>query len=299
MENTTALAKIEELANSVEGTIGAVAWGLHDGGLPAIEFNADELFPTASTIKVPILFELYKQVEEGKVDLSQRIALTPEHLIPGSGVLQDLNFGINPTVRDLAVLMIVVSDNTATDILFDLLGRENVQATMLSLGLDQIHIPFKLRHMLYFLAGVDPADPTNNYAKVNQIFKGDFNPDPRALTDVVGENVLATPRNMARLCQMIALNQNLSAKSCEEMIDIMSRQKFRTRIPLHLPPTIKIANKTGSLKGVRADVGVVYLPGRPYTVALMSKNLSDPVKGEATLALISKVIYDYFTAPTE
>jgi beta-lactamase class A len=284
------------LANSVEGKIGAVAWGINDGGLPAIEFNADELFPTASTIKVPVLYELYKQVEEGKIDLAQRIELKPEHLIPGSGVLQDLNFGIAPTVRDLAVLMIVVSDNTATDMLFDLVGRENVQATMHSLGLTNIHIPFNLRYMLYALAGVDPADPANTYDKVYQILKGDFTPKESALSDVAGANVLATPREMARLCQTIALNQNLSAKSCEDIIDIMARQKFRTRIPLHLPPTIKIAHKTGSLKGVRADVGIVYIPGRPYTIGLMSKNLTDAVAGEAVLALISKVIYDYFSA---
>jgi beta-lactamase class A len=296
MELNTALAKIEELANSVEGKIGAVAWSLEDTGLPLIEYNADELFPTASTIKVPLLFELFKQVEAGLIDLTQRVELTNELLVPGSGVLQDLNLGIKPTIRDLATLMIIVSDNTATDILFDLVGRENVQATMQSLGLDQISIPFNVRYILYYLAGVDPTDPAVTYETVSGIFKkGDFTSNPRAFSDAAGTNVLATPRAMAKLCQIIALNQSLSEKSGAEMIDIMSRQKFRTRIPLHLPPIVKVAHKTGSINGVRADVGVVYAPNRPYTVALMSKNLTDAVDGEAKLALISKVIYDYFT----
>lgn len=296
MELQNALDQISLLASSVEGVYGVAAWGLHDTTRPAIEFNSDKLFPTASTVKVPILYELYRQVESGKIDLSQRIEWRAEFLVPGSGVLQDLNMGLNLTVRDLATLMIVVSDNAATDMILDLVGIENVQATMHELGLTDTHVPFKIRQMLYLLAGVNPADPAVTYAEVVQILKGDFTPDPRCLSDIAGENVLTTPRNMATLCQIIGTHQNLSEASCLDMLDIMSRQKFKTRIPLHLPPTVKVAHKTGSLKGVRGDVGIVYAPDYPYVVALLSKNLSDPVDGEAKMALISKVIYDYFTS---
>jgi beta-lactamase class A len=295
---TDILGKIQEQAAMLEGEslTGVAAWSLNSETEKApVLFNADVLFPTASTIKVPILHELYRQAEAGLVDLNRRIEVTPEHLVPGSGVLQDLAMGLNPTVRDLAVLMIVVSDNTATDILLDIVGREQVEKSMRDLGLTQTWVAMTIRELLYSLAGLDVNDPTHTYHMARQLLDDPnlkVDPASRALSET--DNDLSTPRELAQLLTLIANHQTLSESACEEMLDILSRQKFNQIIPLHLSPWTKVAHKTGSLGGVRNDVGVVYGP-QPYVIALMSKKLANEVDGSQKLARISGLIYEYFS----
>ncbi|HBY46536.1 MAG TPA: hypothetical protein DEG70_09865, partial [Chloroflexi bacterium] len=127
LEHVTAL--LGDRVADVEGQFGVAAWPV---GKPdeAIGINMDESFPTASTFKVPLLYALYQMHDRGEVDLAQRIRVEKEHLVPGSGVLQDLDIGIEPTIRDIAVLMIVLSDNQATDMLYAIVGADRIHAAM-------------------------------------------------------------------------------------------------------------------------------------------------------------------------
>jgi beta-lactamase class A len=278
----------------VDGVVGVAARDLASGA--AVLVGADTVFPTASVMKVPILWELYRQAEAGKVELDERIAFEERHLVPGSGVLQDLAFGLAPTIKDLATLMITVSDNAATDMLLDRLGLDALARTLRELGLARTTLPLTVRGLLYSMVGMDPTDPAHTYALFKERAKaGRIDWNSRALADA--DNNLSTPRELALLLERIERRDGLAPASCEAMLDIMKRQKYNTIIPLHLPDWTEVAHKTGSLRGVRNDAGIVYAPGGPYVIALFAKRLADPVAGAAALAEISKVVWEAFAGP--
>ena len=286
--------RVEALVGGIDGVVGVAARDLAGGAEVAV--NADEPFPTASVMKVPILFELYRQAEAGRVDLDRRVPYGPEQRVPGSGVLQDLAYGLAPTVKDLATLMITVSDNTATDMVFDLIGAEPLDETIRGLGLTRTAIPLGTRGLLYSMVGLDTANPAHTYdlflerSKAGQIDWGS-----RALADT--DNNVSTPRDLNRLLEIIERRERLSDASCAAMLDILKRQKYNTIIPLHLPAEVAVAHKTGSLRGVRNDAGIVYAPDGPYLISLFAKRLADQVAGAAALAVVSRVVWEGFVGP--
>lgn len=132
-------ARLRELAAGTSGALGVSALDLTSGERFAI--NENLVFPQASAIKVPVLMEVYKQAHEGKFSLTDLRRLDKEHKAGGSGVLQELGDGTSQlSIRDLGVLMILVSDNTATNMLIDLVGKENINRTMASLGLQHTRV---------------------------------------------------------------------------------------------------------------------------------------------------------------
>src|SRR3712207_5016623 len=160
-ERERVIGEIEREFAEFAGTGGIAAKHLGTG--EEIRINADDLTATASTIKVPILIELFRQVEAGEVRLEDRLAVNEAIRAPGSGVLRELSLGVELTVRDHATLMIVVSDNTSTNLLIDLVGRERVNQTMAEFGFRQT----RLRQRLDFpaigpdarnLAGTTPGE---------------------------------------------------------------------------------------------------------------------------------------------
>lgn len=287
-------ARIEELAGRVDGVVGVVAKDLTSGA--EVLVNADAVFPTASVMKVPILYELYRQSEAGEIDLDERIAFEERHLVPGSGVLQDLAFGLTPTVKDLATLMITVSDNAATDIVLDLIGLDALAATLQQLGLTRTTLPMTVRGLLYSMVGMDTADPEHTYTMFKERAQaGRIDWASRALADE--DNNLTTPREMNLLLEDIATKATLRPASYDAMVDILKRQKYNTIIPLHLPTETAVAHKTGSLRGVRNDAGIVYAPRGQYVISLFSKRLDDQVAGAAALAAISRAVWEAFVGP--
>jgi len=292
MNKQTALDKINEIIATIDGVVGVAASCLEKD--LAIMINETALYPTASTIKVPIIYELYRQAELGLVDLSQRIELKPEQRVTGSGVLQDLDFGLNLTVRDLAVLMIVVSDNSATDMLIELVGLENTQNTMNELGLAQTSVATTIRQLMYYLTGYDISDPNIGYEQLYQRLMTTRS-DPNGPATAESNNNVSSPADMVKLLADIFRAENLSRKSCDDIINIMLRQKYNEIIPLYLPMGVRVAHKTGSIGTVRADVGIVYASQQPYTIALMTKKLTDETDASRKLARISEVIYNFFT----
>lgn len=287
-------AQVEEIARGVEGIIGVYAKDLASGA--EIALHADTAFPTASVMKIPILYELYRQVEAGGVDLATRITLGKDDMVPGSGILQDLDLGLAPTLKDLATLMITVSDNAATDLVLAQVGLDAVNATMRRLGMARSMLPMTVRALLYNTVGLDVANPAHTYELYQQRSReGYIDWNCRAYGDE--DNNVSTPREMAGLLEDIERRATLGAASCDAMIDIMKRQKYGDRIPQHLPEGATVAHKTGSLRGIRNDAGIVYSPEGAYLIALFAKRLADPVAGVAALARISRAIWEGFVGP--
>lgn len=287
-------AALQARVAELEGTIGAAAWPV---GRPEemVGVNADALYPTASTFKIPLLYTLYQMVDRGEIDLATRVTIEERHRVPGSGVLQDLDIGLQPTVHDLAMLMTIVSDNQATDMLYAMVGgAERIHGSLDALDLSGIRVPLDCRALLYDFVGMDTANPEHTYDLFLERARAEqYNRDGVAWSDKAGSgNNLTSPRDMARMCELIEQGVGLSAAAREGVIDTMKRQKYNERIPAGLPENVVVAHKTGSIKGVRNDAGIVYAPAGPYVIGLYSKGLTDEKAGVECLADLSRIIWD-------
>jgi beta-lactamase class A len=283
-------------ASTYGGTIGIAASHFQTG--ERIELNPDMIFPTASTFKSVLLYELYRQVDQGKIDPTDRITIEDRHRVPGSGVIQDLDVGASLTIRDVAMLMIVISDNAGTDIIFDLLGKDAIAKAIADLGMTSTAIPMGTWGLLCGLQNLDPNDPDLTYDKLKDLLKGTDAPwDSNAFRETP-ENDITTPRDMIRLHEAIENGEGLSTAGREAVLDILKRQKLSERIPAHLPTGVVCAHKTGSLRGVRNDAGIIYAAdGSSYALAIFVKGAPDGVAGTRLVADVSKVIYEHYVGP--
>lgn len=262
-----------------------------------VDYNADDLYPTASTLKTPLLYELYRQAEAGHVNLAERITTSYENRVPGSGVLQDLDEGLQPTIRDLAELMIIVSDNWATDLIYGIIGKSNMAATLENLGLTNTFIPLTIWEMFCALADKAPNDPEVDYDSLKEHLKNYKASDDNLAYAADSRNDVSSPRDMGRLMRIIHEGQGLSADGREGVIKILKDQNFNTVIPGRLPVDRKIetAHKTGSLRGVKADVGIVYSPEVNYIITFMSKGQDDSAETTDRMAHASRWVWNKLT----
>ena len=283
---------IDTIISTISGHVGVAARHLTTG--KQFLRNADEPFFTASTLKVPLLVELYRQVDAGILDIGKRITLEDKRRVPGSGVLRELDNGISPTLHDLAMLMIIVSDNLATDILYHTIGRGSIEKAMQAWGLSTIKTPMSTRELLFDLVGMDVDDTLESFWEVserieNKGYKG-LRPDCDALNEEKSD--VASPADMARLLEMVERGEILSPSSRDAVLHILKRQKLKTVIPAQLPQGTITAHKTGGVHSVRCDVGLVYAPNGPYAVALMAKRITDRTELDTKMARLSRAIYD-------
>ena len=293
MAESGVMSAIQDFTAQTEGVVGVAAKHLETG--KCISHNADTVFFTASTLKVPLLVELYRQVDSGIINVNQHIELTEALRVPGSGVLKELSSGLQPTIHDLAMLMIIISDNSATDILYNEVGGDNINNTMQRLGLTHTHIPMPCRELLYSITGLDVDNPAHTYQLAsdrlsNRAFVLEDDGFSEEKSDV------SSPNDMCRLLELIYDGDILSPQSQEAVLDILKRQQLSTVIPYALPPGTVVAHKTGSYHSVRCDVGLVFSPTGPYTVAIMAKQITarDRLSIDASLAAISRAVYDEF-----
>lgn len=286
--------EIDALIAASDGTIGVAIHDLTSGA--EVLVNPDEPFPTASVMKTPILAALYARAERGEIDLNERIEFTARMMVPGSGVLQDLAFGLQPTVKDLATLMITVSDNAATDMVLDLLGLDTLEAALGEFGLTRTKIPMTVRELLYTMVGLDISDPAHTYELFQARSRaGTIDWQGKALSDQ--QSNISTPREMNQLLAKIERREIVSPAACEAMLDILKRQKYNDIIPRYLPAGTPVAHKTGSLRGVRNDAGIIYAPSGPIVISLFAKRLGDQVAGSDTLARIARATWETFAGP--
>jgi len=219
----------------------------------------NETFPTASTIKLTILYELFKQVDAGTIKLDVPEALPAAARAGGSGLVGQLT-SPHLSLRDHAILMILISDNTSTNVLIDRLGLKAIQARVEGLGLTRT----KLRRRMM---DTDAAR------------RGD-------------ENV-SSPAEVARLLELFERGEGLTPASRDAALDILTRPKS-TAFTRPLPSGLRIASKPGDLDGVVVDAGYVMLKGRPYIAAFMTTYLSKDSDGEAAIGEASRAVFDYF-----
>lgn len=290
MSIATVATEIERLADETGGIVGVAATQLATGR--HIGYREDEVFPTASVIKLPLLVALHEAATAGRIDLAERVTYRDETKVAGSGVLQYLDDGLNPTLRDLAVLMMSVSDNTATDLLFDRVGKQRIEETMDHLGLPSIRIPFDIREMLMELVDMDHSRP-GGYDELRRRLRLSLGSGGRSMTPDQADRT--SPADMCRLLELIEARAILNADACTAIIELMKRIQSATRIPGLLPKGTVVAHKTGSYRRLRNDVGIVYAPNGPYAVALFARELArDNIEDDAALARISLAIYREF-----
>ena len=251
------VASLEKTATELEGVMGYAIVDLTSGD--RIERLPSAVFATASTIKLAILYELFKQADEGKLSLDTMRPLDRQQAVGGSGVLAELTAPAMP-LRDYATLMVVLSDNTATNVLVDVVGMTNVTARMASLGLKDT----KLRRKM-----IDQAASR----------RGD-------------ENV-STPSEIARLLEMLYRGEGLKKDSQEALLAILKKSKA-TPMRRGIPPGVAVANKPGTLEGVQVDAGIVYLQERPYVLSVMTAYLTQNAAGDAAIASASRAAFEYF-----
>ena len=249
--------QLEAEAASVDGVVGYTIVDLTSG--ERFGRFQDEQFPTASTIKLAILYELFKQTDEGKLRLDEARPLERRHVVGGSGILDELTAPSMP-LRDYATLMILLSDNTATNLLIDAVGMQNVNARMSGLGLTRT----RLRRRMIDLEAARRGD----------------------------ENV-STPGEVARLLEVIYRGDGLTEESHEGMLAILQKPKS-TALRAGIPPGVAVANKPGGLEGVAVDAGIVYLKNRPYILAMMTTYLKQESAGDAAIERASRRAFDYF-----
>ncbi|HKB11891.1 MAG TPA: serine hydrolase [Vicinamibacterales bacterium] len=251
--------RLQDTSNRVDGVVGYQILDLTSGDRFA--HLERETFPTASTIKLALVYELFKQVEERTIKLDETIVLDRAKAVGGTGVLVEMG---TPTlsIRDYAVLMVTLSDNTATNVLIDRLGMGNVARRMQALGLTATRLR---RHMM------DTAAAR----------RGD-------------ENV-STPDEIVRL--LLAMHGQGRAESGHAMPDAIAllKKPKESRLRRGLPAGVAAADKPGELDGVRVDAGVVYATNRPYVFCVMTTFLQDEAAGERAIEQMSRAAYEYFS----
>lgn len=239
-----------------------------------VEYGVAHPMETASVIKLPIMITALHQVEQGVLDLDQAVTMEPSDLVSGSGILQNLSLGLQLSLRDVIMLMITISDNTATNMVVRLIGLEPINALMATLGAHDTVIK-------------KPIDFT--------------------LPPPIG---LSTPKDLVTLLKGIYHRTSVSKTASEWMWDVLTRQQYNTvlsrALPYSLleepedgPATIVIGSKSGSVEGVRNDAGIVTTPWGDYALAIMSEGCQDlrfHVDNEAQriLPAVSRAILGHF-----
>lgn len=265
--------RIADRMISVEGTMAAAFHDLTTGA--QILINEREMFHAASTMKTPVMIELFRQAGSGGRQLSDSILVRNsfKSIVDGSSYSMDLKddsddsmygmIGKRMTLRALIYQMITVSSNLAANILMEVAGARNVTRTMHAIGADSIQVLRGVEDLKAFEAGLN--NRTNAY-DLMMIFKA------------------------------LAEGSAASTSACVEMLDILDDQKFRDMMPAELPEGTRVAHKTGSITGVEHDGGIVFLPdGRKYVLVILSKDLKDSEQGKKAIAEISRIIYDNVT----
>jgi beta-lactamase class A len=255
---------IEGAIRQCPATVGLVVKHLESG--EALGWRPDERFPAASIIKIPILVEALCQAETGRLRLDERIPIRPQDKVGGFGILKELGSLEALSLLDLLTLMIVISDNTAANLCIERVGMAAVNALTVSLGLAGTVLQRKMMDMAARDRGLD------NFT---------------------------TPADTARLMELLATERLLTPGGSRQALEILARQQVNDRLPLHLPPGVPVAHKTGELSGIRHDVGIVGAGAGRVVIAVLTQGCESPLgrglsggEASACIARIGRMVYD-------
>lgn len=267
-------SRLASLARAHKGKVAIAVKHLTTG--ESCYLNADEPMPTASLIKLAVMIEVYQQVAEGKVKLSDPVTLRQEDKVPGSGVLTNhFSPGISFPLRDAVHLMIAVSDNTATNMVLDKIGIGSTAERMEAWGFPHTKI-----HAKSFRGSTTSVFPE------------------RTKRFGLGST---TAREMIEILSKLYAGQLVSPEACKEMLNLLRQCDDNAKFPRLLPESVKVAHKSGSLSEARTDAGILYLPSGPVAVCVLTAENEDhrwvlDNDGNLFCAKVAKEIYDYFTS---
>ena len=254
------------------------------------EHNADQRFPTASVCKVPVMIELFRQVEEGCLSLDERRRLQGDISTHGSGVLKLMEDEPELTLRDYCRLMISISDNMATDFLLGVVELDSVNAMLDALGFPNTRTSVTMGRYHYRMFGMDdvPCNRKNDEVQHerSQTHGIDFN--SVSFQDSL-ENNVATPRGMGAILKGLYHGQIVSPSASAAMIKMLKCCNDRRMIPRDLGTEIPIAHKIGSSGRIKGDVGIAFLPTGPLVISAFALASEDGVRGDEAIAQISRL----------
>jgi beta-lactamase class A len=256
---------VQQVNRELDGTMGVAIMDLTDGR--TVLLHPDHVFAQASSIKVAILAELYHQQQQseqgiaGKAKLGDLYTVDARDIVDGSAIMAGLTPGVtHVTNRDLATFMVAVSDNSATNVLIDRLGMQNVNALLDSLALHQTRLKRKMMDV--------------NAAKE-------------------GRENISTPTEMMEFLASLYQNKVLNQSLTRDFFKLLGTPKA-SDIPRYIPEDVVCANKPGELEGVRNDLGIVFVPNRPFIVVVMTAYLKHEQEGDDAIAKIAGDAYQYF-----
>ena len=250
--------KVLELIGDRKEDIGVVVKDL-DKDKWILQLNEEKLFQSASTIKIPIMIEMLRQVESGRYSLDQMIKIDERYKVPFS-IISELTVS-EYSILDLITLMIIISDNTATNVLMDLVGYYNVNNLMESFNLPDTKLNRKMM---------------------------DFD----AIKE--GRRNTTRPIDMGIIMEKIYKTEILNTKHSSLAIDIMKRQLHKDTIGRYLEKDFIIANKTGELDGLNHDIGIVYSQKSIYLIGVFTENGESNLTNKRLIGNISKSVFEYF-----
>jgi beta-lactamase class A len=251
--------EIHAVDQKLDGVMGLAVEDLASG--ETFFIHGDEIMPQASSIKIAVLANLYLQAQQGKLKLTDEYVVRKEDLVSGSDIMLGLTPGVTRlTLRDLATMMVAVSDNSATNVLIHRVGMDNVNAMLDSLGL---HATRLRRQMMDLKAAGE------------------------------GRENVSTPREMMTLLETIYRGKLLNKEMTADFMKMLSTHKESSLLQ-GLPDDAVAANKPGELEAVRNDSGIVLLKDRPYILCVMTTYLKDEKDGSAAIRKISALAYSYF-----
>jgi beta-lactamase class A len=251
--------ELRAVDQGLDGVMGLAVKDLTSG--ETFFIHGDEIMPQASSIKIAVLADLYLQAQQGKLKLTDEYVVRSADLVTGSDIMLGLTPGVTRlTLRDLATMMVAVSDNSATNVLIGRVGMENVNAMLDSLGL---HATRLRRQMM----------------------------DLKAASE--GRENVSTPREMMTLLETIYRGKLLNKEMTADFIKMLSTHKESSLLQ-GLPDDAVAASKPGELEAVRNDSGIVLVKNRPYLLCVMTTYLKDEKAGSAAIRKIAALTYSYF-----
>lgn len=290
--------RLEAISRSVSADWSIYVKSLDSG--EEIAINADQAMDTMSVIKLPLLVDAYRQIDAGKLNPADRITMTTADKRFGTGVLRTLDDGLNLSVHDALTLMVIQSDNTATDMIFSRVGGPaHVNETIRQLGFKTIKASGTAFD--WFRALGENSDPAWGKLTPAELFTRGY---PQKMSDADVERFhfegkhpfgLSSAREMGKLLEMIARSQAASPRSCQEMLNILRQQQMRTRIPKYLEE-VSVAHKTGDFPPYIAnDVGLIETQkARVIVVFFCAHHRGVYAELEDAVARMSEQVWAYF-----
>jgi beta-lactamase class A len=292
--------RLTKIAASFPGKVGIFVRNIETGEEAGV--IPDEQFPMASTYKVAIMVQVFREAEAGHLSLTERVPLSEADRRLGSGLLPYTIPGLNPTIHDLLLLMITLSDNEATDLLLKRVGAKNVTSMLRQLAIQDMRVDRSTEELIGDwlsaanpgLRGVSGAEFFAHPEKVAELTREQTEHADRAFVDDPRDHT--SPKAMADLLTKIFRAQAANEKSCHDMLEIMEQQQLRTRIHRYLE-NATVASKNGTIGYVTNDVGIVSANKHHFVLSVYTLKANSNVTTEHAEELIGRIAraaYEYF-----